>query len=981
MASRWARGWGLLVLCAVGCGRPGLRGADAQFVAEPSVLEFGATSLGWPRSIDVTVRNEGRATFQVFGAATSANEATVDGFESFSLGPGEERRLRVSFSPQLEGPWEGALYIDTDASSAGEDGKAKLPLYGAGVRPQVAVHPARIDFGNVNLGDSKLGQLDVTNTTDTEAQFVVDLEGDDSAMFLPEGLGRVVTLAPRETRIVPVRFTPSRLFAAQARVRVDTCAVCAPHHVELSGFGVAGAVDVQPSRIDFGSIPLGARAEQHITLTNQSSEPVDFSGLDWKDATAFFGVETKEPAVLHPGDSLSAMVWFEPKTAGPVPGAFLRIKARRRGDTTTGDYLVPVTGQVGYACLAVWPRSIDFGTVPEGMTSRRSVQLLNRCPETVRVEGLTTTVASGGFFGAEPLGQTLVLAPNAQGSVTASFTPKPASGTSTGSLSFRVHAGGALSTEAVALTGATRDFAPCQYAMTPGPLDFGQVPPQSEAMLPVVLRNTGSDICFLSSMQLATGTDAAFRASPLGSRPITPGQSVVFPVRFKPPQNGAFSGLVEAWVNHPTQGRATTLLRGEGRSGCLKVEPGAIELGVRKLTCGPTSGAVDLTNTCAQPITVTQLALDTASPELTLQGAPSAPFPLAAGAKLTVWVEYAPLSQGDDVGTLRVETSASDRAAVGVSGRGEVNPQQTDRFVQEGQFKVDMLLVIDNSGSMSEEQNNLAQNFQSLLSAARTLNVDYHLAVTTTGIDPSPGGWSPCPGGAEGGERGRFFPVDNSSPRVLTPTTPNAQQAFAKNVQVGICHWNEQGLEAAYRALSAPLVNQSDDPTSAQPADGNSGFLREDAKLAVVVVSDEEDFSPRTLDFYTAFFRQLKGGDPTKLSFSAVVGPKDLSTCTTASSSGQRYMQLAQQTGGVVESICTPDWASSLGKLSLNAFGPRGTFPLSHTPEDPAQLRVTVNGQPVTGWSYDGAANAIVFDAAQVPPPGSVIEVSYPVGC
>jgi hypothetical protein len=108
----------------------------------------------------------------------------------------------------------------------------------------------------------------------------------------------------------------------------------------------------------------------------------------------------------------------------------------------------------------------------------------------------------------------------------------------------------------------------------------------------------------------------------------------------------------------------------------------------------------------------------------------------------------------------------------------------------------------------------------------------------------------------------------------------------------------------------------------------------------------------------------------------------DLATCSTASSSGTRYIQLANATGGVVESICTPNWAESLKKLSDTTFGPKRTFPLSDVPADTSQIVVRVNGVEVTtGWHYDGSINSIVFDVGAAPPPGSYIEVSYPLGC
>jgi hypothetical protein len=315
-------------------------------------------------------------------------------------------------------------------------------------------------------------------------------------------------------------------------------------------------------------------------------------------------------------------------------------------------------------------------------------------------------------------------------------------------------------------------------------------------------------------------------------------------------------------------------------------------------------------------------------------------------------------------------------------GLGLARPTRTDTFVQDARAKVDVLFVVDNSGSMMEEQQNLGKNFASFLSSAQAQSVDYHIGVTTTGIEPSPGGWSMCPGGADGGEAGRLFPVNGSTPRVISPTTPNAAAIFASNVSVGWCHWDEQGLEAAYRALSTPLVNSADDPRTSLPNDGNAGFLREDAKLAVVFVSDEEDYSPQTVPFYETFFKSLKGNDPTMLSISAIVGPVALATCPTASSSGTRYIALANATGGVFESICTPDWATSLANLSTSAFGPRRRFTLSETPADSAQIVVEVNGVSVAGtWTYEPSSRTVIFDEASAPPSGSIVRITYPLGC
>ncbi|MFP2906642.1 hypothetical protein ACLESD_16585, partial [Pyxidicoccus sp. 3LFB2] len=344
-------------------------------------------------------------------------------------------------------------------------------------------------------------------------------------------------------------------------------------------------------------------------------------------------------------------------------------------------------------------------------------------------------------------------------------------------------------------------------------------------------------------------------------------------------------------------------------------------------------------------------------------------------------------AEGDFTGVAEGRVESPNQGPLRVPLRGRGLRGKADRFIQRSEPKVDLLFVIDNSGSMAEEQQSLSENFKALSAQAASWGVDYRIAVTTTGLEGSPDGWTICPGGVAGGENGRLFPADNSSPRIITPATPNAEAVFASNVKVGICHWDEQGMEAMSRALSAPLASSEDDPSTPLPQDGNAGFLREEATLAVIFISDEDDFSggvypsPRPVSVYEDFLLSLKGGDRSKFSVSAIVGPRDLGTCPTANSSGTRYIELAEATGGVVESICTPDWTSALRKLSKSAFAPNRAFPLTGTPSDASRITVRVDGSPVSaGWTFDPPAHAVIFDTSAAPPPASAVEVVYPTG-
>src|SRR5262249_25020223 len=154
-----------------------------------------------------------------------------------------------------------------------------------------------------------------------------------------------------------------------------------------------------------------------------------------------------------------------------------------------------------------------------------------------------------------------------------------------------------------------------------------------------------------------------------------------------------------------------------------------------------------------------------------------------------------------------------------------------------GSSKIDILFMVDNSGSMAEEHANVAANAGAFIDLIAATPADFRIALVTTDMfngPPKPGGgrfWS-CSTTIRGCEN---FPCPAAgNPKILDRNTPNLKDVFAANV----CSLGtggdgfEKGLAAVEAALTPPLIDNE-----------NSGFLRNDALLGVVYVSDEEDCS------------------------------------------------------------------------------------------------------------------------------------------
>ncbi len=338
-------------------------------------------------------------------------------------------------------------------------------------------------------------------------------------------------------------------------------------------------------------------------------------------------------------------------------------------------------------------------------------------------------------------------------------------------------------------------------------------------------------------------------------------------------------------------------------------------------------------------------------------------------------VRQHPSKQGQYLMRIAMTVLAATLVTGCESERDFAERTQTDYWYQSKNNEVDILWVVDNSCSMAEEQDTLAQGFTSFVSQMETSATDFHIGVISTSFDYS----DP--------DRGKLL-HDDGEPAYLTLEDDYVGQ-FQKRAVLGVEGSDkEKGLEAADWALSPTMITGA-----------NSGFMRLDAQLLIVFVSDEEDCSDEgalegevaeecyrqrerlvPIPEYVDSFRGLKknNGD---VQVSAIVGTED-KTCEDAYP-GARYIQTAAMTGGTVGDICTSDWSSMLADLGLTATGVRTSFQTSFAAR-PETLKVFVDEEEVMedetdGWTYDSATWYVTFGPNAIPERDAEIYAEYTI--
>ncbi|HEY0838704.1 MAG TPA: hypothetical protein VGD74_00820, partial [Vulgatibacter sp.] len=486
--------------------------------------------------------------------------------------------------------------------------------------------------------------------------------------------------------------------------------------------------------------------------------------------------------------------------------------------------------------------------------------------------------------------------------------------------------------------------------------------------------NPGSELCILRNLRIAPGSDPVFTTWPVASFVIPPGQGYGWMVAFDPHAVGAgagyFTGELEFFVANAGGVRYALPLAAGGLDGCLSATPNFVDFGTDQNGCGVRDRSVRFTNLCPVDVIVgpVRLGAQSTEGEFEILSAPTTPFRLGSGQSFGVDVRWNTEVRGINSAPLFVWDDTRDLPlTVPLVGELLQDGVVVDRFVQHRQGAADVLVVVDNSSSMVEEQPRLKASIGTLFDEAARRGIDFRFAVTTSGVTDAPNGQFVCPGGVMGNEAGRFFPVDEARPRIVTASTPGGRQVLADNTQVGFCHELEQGLEAMRLALSEPLVSGI-----------NGGFLRPDTRLSILFVGDEDDHSGYPASTYVDFLRQTKGLGGAVVNALVDTGEG----CPEGAGVARRYIDVANTSGGVVASICATDWNGIMRQIADRSFGAPPGFVLSSTP-GPAGVQVFVNGAPAApgSWRFDAGSNSVIFNRGREPAAGTEIEVSYEAKC
>lgn len=268
--------------------------------------------------------------------------------------------------------------------------------------------------------------------------------------------------------------------------------------------------------------------------------------------------------------------------------------------------------------------------------------------------------------------------------------------------------------------------------------------------------------------------------------------------------------------------------------------------------------------------------------------------------------------------------------------------------------KLDIIIVVDNSPSMAEEQKKMAVRFATFIDKLK--NVDWQIGIITTDAGD---GTKPYKGG-------KLVPFEGlKNTYAINKATPGLEAVFAKTIRRK--EWgssNEEGIRALLKSFSVPA---------------NQFFFREQSHVASIIVSDEDEHSDgknlKTVNQPENLITSFSTHFSTRNTYSnhSIVLQTKTSTkdCPQEGTfaPGETYMKLSRLTKGVIGNLCDNDYGQTLKGIAdninertysalLKCF-PDGPVTVKITPTPAAPVITTVVGATITLTPYPALGSKV----------------------
>ncbi len=362
---------------------PPLRVAGTGILAGPSIatapeaLDFGAQRVGRKSEVRV-VRVTNRAQEPVSIVDVGLDDAgagfaiQAEDCRGAAVAPAEGCRVSVTFTPSADGRATATLSVRDSLQ-----GSTQVALAGNGVSPRLRPETLLVDFGGIRAGfESAPRSATLRNSGSAPLAIrrsVISGAGRSSFAIQRDGCTGS-TLQPGGRCSIDLLFQPRGAGSLRAELRIESDDARGEQAIALAGSGTAAELEVDRSRLEYGTVQRPASASRELTLTNRGTARLLIGGLRIGGPAAedfrVLRTDCREEG-LRPGASCTVTVLFVPASDGARSA---RLEIRHDGADEPQEVLLLGTALAAQPAFRVSERAIRFGTRQVG--SRTEVRTL-----------------------------------------------------------------------------------------------------------------------------------------------------------------------------------------------------------------------------------------------------------------------------------------------------------------------------------------------------------------------------------------------------------------------------------------------------------------------------------------------------------------------------------------------------------------------------------------------------------------------------
>jgi len=481
----------------------------------------------------------------------------------------------------------------------------------------------------------------------------------------------------------------------------------------------------------------------------------------------------------------------------------------------------------------------------------------------------------------------------------------------------------------------------------PPSIEFDQLGEGETAIDTFTITNVGEAELTVSDVSISVGADA-FSILSDTSYALLPEESVEVEVEFAPFELEHY-GTAEVASDDPDTPVETVDLLGLGTppdTPVLQITPESHNFGETFVPCG-SSVELEMKNVGSADLEITDVEYESGGLLTFDNNGVGLPLTLAPQDFVTVFVDFEAVTEGSDTGTLSV-TSNDPRGVITAdqNGEGAYSEYTTESFTEPGRAPVDIIMLVDQSGSMGENKPTVRNGIPDFLDELQNVS-DWRMMVVTKG------------GGCYNDTLFDQY-TKNAEDRVVDAAFAGAGGLLATHTEALLKHGKT--------TLDKTVVGEC-----------NEGFLRSGALLHLIMISDEADQSPNSWSHWVSQYETFVP-DPALVKVSAIVDVNSTSCGNPGSGYAvgpDGYIDAAQATGGEVLDICDPNWGDDLDDIAAAAVAGIRSYNLEYV-TDESTIEVTVNGKPTTDFDYEPAGSTVTINSPAIGEK-DVVEITYAV--